>query len=167
MIKNLKMLSTAIVVSTALMAGTAQATLIDLTTATTSGATLISSNYAELNATSWMSLNVVDALSFDWYFKANDYLPFDDYGYFGLDGVKTTLASVSSVGDYGNSGWMTYNFASAFTGTLAFGAQNVGDDGFNSKLTVKNVTVPEPATLAILGLGLAGLGFSRRNRSAK
>ena len=59
------MLSTAIVVSTALMAGTAQATIIDLTTATTSGVTSISSNYAVLNATSSMSLNVVDALSFN------------------------------------------------------------------------------------------------------
>ncbi|WP_354623329.1 PEP-CTERM sorting domain-containing protein [Psychromonas sp. MME2] len=167
MLKNIKMLSTAVVISTALMANTAQATLIDLTTATTSGVTSISSNNALLNATSWMSVDVTDALSFEWYFKANDYLPYDDYGYFGLDGVKTTLASVSSVGDYGNSGWMTYQFDSAFTGALTFGVQNVLDNGFNSQLTVKNVTVPEPATLAILGLGLAGLGFSRRKRSAK
>jgi len=33
-------------------------------------------------------------------------------------------------------------------------------------LTVPGATIPEPGTLAILGLGLAGLGFTRRRKAA-
>lgn len=43
-----------------------------------------------------------------------------------------------------------------------------GDDDFNDKVMIQEiVAVPEPGTLAVLGMGLLGLGYMRRRQTAK
>jgi hypothetical protein len=69
-------------------------------------------------------------------------------------------------------GWTTTNMfwttiehffiANAPTSTISFTSTVPGAEGV--ALDAITVTVPEPGVLALLGLGLAGIGFSRRRR---
>jgi len=48
---------------------------------------------------------------------------------------------------------------------VTFTGNDFGFAGFsNEPIDTLVLQTPEPATLALLGLGLAGLGFSRRKR---
>lgn len=77
----------------------------------------------------------------------------------------------------GYTGWigMTYEIAAAGNYYLEFGVVNWSDSAFDSGLAFDGIlvggvpidgTVPEPASLALLGIGLAGLGAMRRRKTA-
>ena len=100
------------------------------------------------------------------YFQAADYLPFNDTAFWSFVGrdldPEGLIGRVATVGDFGATGWKPFSFTAPTAGlyTIGFGVFNVTDNLQDSYLGVD--AVPEPCTLALLGLGFAGLLFRRR-----
>lgn len=158
-------------ITAAMAAGSAQAGPVDLNSFTLSGNGSIAANYAVVTGTSSITGVVSNLTSFDWNFTAKDYLPYNDYSYFITTSAGTVyLASVSAVGDFGTTGWRTYNVGAPYSGILTFGIKDSMDHALASQLEVRNVmaAVPEPEaiTMMLAGLALVGGIARRRARSA-
>jgi len=103
-------------------------------------------------------------------FLANDYIPYNDSAYLKVNGVNLLYWDVAAVGDYGSSGWTSFNFVAPTDGiyTLQLGVANHGDNGLDSQAVIDGVRatgmVPEAATWGIMALGFGFAGTALRTR---
>lgn len=127
--------------------------------------------YAQLSGPSSLvkSVSILggQTIEFAYRFIAGDYMPFNDSSwFFNVDGTSYSLGSVSSVGNYGDSGWKTFSWTAPLTynGPLMFSVFNVSDNSLNSTLLIDAVgAVPVPAAGLLFGSALLGaVGFGRR-----
>lgn len=163
------------------MGSGAKAAYVDLTTygtfAGTNSSYVVLPNLAMLSGIARLGGEVSNLHSFEWRFSAGDvYVEniLDDYAYyFTTTAGEQILSSVGAVGSFGSTDWMTYTFATPYSGSIVFGAANLYDDEYPSTLSIRNVAydvavspVPEPAEYAMLALGLGVMApwMTRRRR---
>lgn len=104
-------------------------------------------------------LNTIDAhgfdticITFDWYFAAEDYIPFNDFSFYSFVGDSNgKLASIYDVGSYGFTGWHTSTIEVDVPDSgyvdIGFGVCNTGDSGVDSFLFIDNIDfmgIPTP-----------------------
>jgi len=138
--------------------------------------------YATSLTSSGFTVGLGEKVSFDWFFDAVDYSPFNDFGSYalsvfvsGVPIVANILADVAAVGNFGLTGWNKYSFMSPLAGkmSLSFYSHNWDDFLLSSYVGVDNIIigdkkipeVSEPAMLILFAAGLLGLGYitTRRN----
>lgn len=138
-------------------------------------------NYANLSA--GMGTNVYTTLSQVIYLQAGDvlsgmaqffaydYLPYNDDSYVSIGGTYLFTSSVSAVGNYGASALTTFSYTAPTSGeyVLSAGVANYQDNNAASVLQLGQLSVtsdiPEPASIALMGLGVFGLACARRRKA--
>lgn len=102
----------------------------------------------------------------------SDYSGSYGYGVFGFTGFDTEILALTLISNTGWSGGfvtpgrhsftpdsISFNTSGDFSQTVAIGAEAV------FRITTRSGAVPTPPTIALLGLGLAAMGYRHRKRA--
>jgi hypothetical protein len=108
-------------------------------------------------------------LSFDWNFLCNDYVPYNDFAFFSVNGEVHKLSDVAECDGLGNgnasfqdqTGFssFSYTFSAAGTYTIGFGVIDVRDTSVAAGLIIDNVHTDEP--LAVVKSSMVLMPYPR------
>jgi hypothetical protein len=84
-----------------------------------------------------------DVVTFNWSFDADDYTPFNDFGFAVIDGKAIKLTDISQVGSENAIGWRTFAYTATADGPLpiGFGVMNTSDLKGGSHLLIDKLAV--------------------------